>query len=351
MGRYYPRGLALMLLTGLLAVMVAGSHAQTPTPAGGGTFTGSNWVGQFYNTADLTGSVVATALFQAGLNKNWGTGSPTDGAGAAIPGVNADNWSARFSTTAQISAGLYQFALTVDDGARLYIDGNLIMDNFGNNGLIGQIATVSLAGGNYTLIVDYNDKTGNAVLQLSWFLSTTGGTEVPTATPAPIATGQVNGVRGLAVRTGPYKGASLINVARPGKDYPLLARNTSEGIYTWYLMQISDTQVGWSSGRYLTITGDPNLLPFAGSLFDQIDNAPDVGVIGITRSVMNLRVRPSERTTRILQVPWGDTVTIIGRTIQDGKDFWYHVLYQGRIGWILAAYVTTRGDMSRVPIR
>jgi hypothetical protein len=328
--------------------------APTPTPVGGGTFSGTNWVGQFYNTADLSGPVVATALFPTGLNRNWGTGAPTDGAGVAIAGVNPDNWSARFSTTAQISAGVYKFSLTVDDGARVFIDGTPVLDNFGNTGLIGQVATVTLAGGNYTIIVDYNDKSGAALLQLSWFLDP--GTALPSATPAPLAVAQVVGVRGLAMRTGPYKGASLINVARPGKDYPLLARNFSEGIYTWYYIQVGDpatnnVQFGWISGRYLQITGDPTVLPVQGSLFDQIDNAADTGVIGVTRSVMNMRLRPSERTQRILQIPWGGQVTILGRTLQDGRDFWYHVLYEGRVGWILAAYVGTRGDITRVPIR
>jgi uncharacterized protein YgiM (DUF1202 family) len=227
------------------------------------------------------------------------------------------------------------------------------MDTFSNTGLIGQAATVTLAGGTYTLIIDYNDKSGSARLQFSWQTATSTGTTpgAPTATPVPAATGAVVGVNGLALRTGPYKGASLINVARPGKNYDLLARNTSEGIYTWYLIKVSDTQQGWVSGRYLEITGDPNGLPFQGTLFDTIDAVPDVGATGSTRSVMNLRVRPSERTQRLTQIPWGETVPIIGRTVQGGKDFWYQVVYQGRVGWIFAAYVTARGNMEAVPIR
>jgi hypothetical protein len=359
--RYRLLSLAALLSALFLWLMIGLSSAQTATPtvvataaSSGVAQTGTNWIGQFYNTADLTGNVVATALFPLGLNKNWGTGAPTDGNNAAIAGVNPENWSARFTTAVSITAGLYDFILSADDGARVYIDGTLILDNFSNTGLITQIATVSLAGGTYTLIVDYNDKAGNALLQLSWV--TSAGTPAPTGTTAPIATGQVASVRGLALRTGPYKGASLVNVLRPGKDYTLLARNTSEGLYTWYYVQVGDPtvgnlQFGWASGRYLTITGTPDVLPFAGSLFDQIDGAPDVGVTGVTRSVMNFRVRPSERTRRIGQIPWGDTVTIIGRTIQDGRNFWYQVRYNGQVGWILAAYVGTRGSMDLVPIR
>lgn len=351
MRRWYSISIILALVWSAFALLLGIVSAQTATPTSlaGQTFTGTNWVAQFYNSADLSGAVVATANFPSGINKDWGTGAPSDGNNVPISGVNADNWSARFVTTAQIGAGLYSFLITVDDGARVYIDGNLIMDTFSSTTLIGQAATVSLAGGNYTIIIDYNDKSGNARLQFSW--STTTGTPAVTNTPAPLAEGEITGVRGSAVRTGPYIGASLINVARPGKKYELLARNTSEGIYTWYLAKINDNQSGWISGRYMTVTGTPDGLPFIGSVFDQIDNSPDVGVRGTTRSVMNFRVRPSVRTQRITQIPWGDTVPIIGRTIQDGKDFWYQVIYQGRVGWILAAYVGTRGDMSKVPVR
>jgi hypothetical protein len=351
MRRWYASVLLFALIWASLALLLGMVSAQTATPTSisGQTFTGTNWVGQFYNTADLSGSVVATANFANGLNKDWGTGAPNDGNNVTVSGVNADNWSARFATTAQISAGLYVFTLTVDDGARLYLDGNLILDNFSSTTLISQAATVSLAGGTYTIIIDYTDRSGNARLQFSWAATT--GTPSVTNTPAPLAEGEISGVRGSAVRTGPYIGASLINVARPGKKYELLARNTSEGIYTWYLAKISDNQIGWISGRYMTVTGTPDALTFAGSIFDQIDNAPDVGARGTTRSVMNFRVRPSARTQRITQIPWGDTVPIIGRTVQDGRDYWYQVIYQGRVGWILAAYVTARGDMSRVPVR
>jgi hypothetical protein len=360
----------MLLLSIILAVGIP-LTAQTPTGQTGQTFTGTTWVGQFYNTADLSGPVVAFAQFATGLNKNWGTGAPTDGNNAAIANVNADNWSARFAATETIAAGLYQFSLTADDGARLLIDGQSILDTFSGTSLSSQTATVQLSGGTYTLVVEYNDKSANAVLQLSWTLSSSG-TAGPTSTVAPIASAQVSGVKGLALRSGPYKGTSLVNVLRPGKDYTLLARNTSEGIYTWYLVQVNVTttttstdangtptttttttpgQTGWASSRYMTITGTPDVLPIVTTIFDQIDTAALTGVTGVTRSVMNMRIRPSERTTRLIQIPWGGTVAIIGRTIQDGKDFWYHVYYEGKVGWILAAYVKTRGNMDLVPIR
>jgi len=362
------------LLFGVFLLGGARLTAQTATTVGqvGQTFTGTTWVGQFYNTTDLSGSVVAIAQFATGLNKNWGATAPTDGNNAPIAGVSADNFSARFAAAETIGAGTYQFSLTADDGARLLIDGVPIIDTFASTSLTNQTASVQLSGGTYTLVVEYVERSGNAVLQLSWTLGAISGTVGPTGTTPPIASAQVVGVRGQALRSGPYLGASLVNVLHTAKDYTLLARNRSEGIYTWYLVQVNvettatttdangtpttstvltPGQTGWTSGRYLTITGNPDALPIISTLYDQIDTAALTGVTGATRSVMNLRIRPSARTARLGQIPWGDTVAIIGRTVQDGKNFWYHVYYEGKVGWILAAYVGTRGDMDLVPIR
>lgn len=320
---------------------------------------GANWVAQFYNSRDLnaTGSpVVATANFPTGINATWGEGQPRDGANNVLTAVQADFFSARFTGTQAIPAGVYDFTVTSDDGVRLFIDGNLIINNFVNGGLRNNIARVNLTGGTYTLVLDYFDDGGNAQVSLSWAVA--GNTTLtpvgPTATPAPIASGGVSGVRGSAIRTGPYLGASFIAVARPETALSFVARNRSEGIFTWYLVNFGEgnSRQGWVSGRYLNLTGTPEALPEQGSIFDNIDGAPDVGVRGQTRAAMNLRVRPSQRTAVLGQVPWGDTVIIIGRTVQGGKDFWYHVRWQDKLGWISAAYVTvSAGDVRNVPVR
>lgn len=310
---------------------------------------GTNWIGQFYKTPDLTGDV-QIASFPTGLNVNWGTGAPLDGFGNPIPDIPADNFSARFVTTVQFETGLYEFVATVDDGVRIYIDGLLVVDRFNATGLNTSSTLLNIPGGAATLIVEYVDRTGPAVIQVNWF--TSSGTPLPTATAQPIAVGVVQQVRGLAVRTGPYLGASLVAVAKPDNTYPLLARNESEGLFTWYLIQYDEDTQGWASGRYLGVSGDETLLPLTGSIFDQIDNAPFKGVIGTTRSVMNFRVRPSVRTALISQIPWGAQVEIIGRTRQGYKDFWYQVRYNNKIGWIFAPYVgITSGLIDAVPVR
>jgi uncharacterized protein YgiM (DUF1202 family) len=66
---------------------------------------------------------------------------------------------------------------------------------------------------------------------------------------------------------------------------------------------------------------------------------------------MNLRRRPSERTQLLDKVPWGAEVPVIGRTVQGGKSFWLQVRYNGKVGWIFAPFVGTRGILDAVPVR
>jgi hypothetical protein len=84
---------------------------------------------------------------------------------------------------------------------------------------------------------------------------------------------------------------------------------------------------------------------------DTIDGAPDIGVWGRTRAVMNFRRRPSIRATRIGKIPWGGEMVIIGRTRQGGLDFWYHVRYGDKIGWIKTGWTTVYGPVHALPIR
>jgi hypothetical protein len=176
-------------------------------------------------------------------------------------------------------------------------------------------------------------------------------TPVPTATPIPRVASVSNTVEGLAVRTGPYLGATLNGVAIPGVEYNILAKNTDEGgEYPWYLIQVNESVSGWVSGRFLNLPpGLDGLLGYQGSIFDTLDGAPDIGVFGTTMSITDMRRRPSGRAQIVCTIPANARVSIVGRTRQNGGDFWYQVRYEGQIGWI-AAFVQ-RGDTSSVPIR
>lgn len=349
----------------LLAVLVLGALVvQTPTQA---QVTGTGWVGSFYNNTSLSGSPVASNIsYPNGLYFNWGANPPTDSSGVAITGILPDNFSAVFTSTQQFNAvGTYSFTVFANDGVRVYIDNQIYLNQFNqfNNPNANAYQTFTFqytksVAGAVNIRVEFVEFANDANLVVQWSQpGGSGGNQTPTgptATPAPIATASVITVKGLALRTGPYLGASMVGVIRPNKVYPILEKNFDEGLFPWYKLQDGD-RIGWASGRYLSTTGNLDAIPSVNTIFDRIDNPTDLppalNIIGYTRSVMNLRRRPSERTQLLNQIPWGDGVQIIGRTVQGGKNFWLQVRWNNQVGWIYAPYVTIEGLIEAVPIR
>ncbi|MBK8134839.1 MAG: SH3 domain-containing protein [Anaerolineae bacterium] len=342
--------LTVAVLGSLLTISVS---AQT---------TGTNWTGTFYNNTDLSGSPAASnEPYPSGVFANWGSGSPLRADNSTpVPGVNPDNFSARFTSSQVFStAGTYTFTVYVDDGVRVFVNSAIVLDQFNQN-TTGNYRTFTFqqtvsAGQTLSITLEFVEFTGNAVMSFQWGLSTGGTPTGPTATAVPPALGNVFTVRGLALRTGPYLGASMIGVVRPDFNFPILEKNFDEGLFPWYKIQDNNQRIGWVSGRYLNVTGNIDLVPERSTHFDQIDNPSDLpvllDVVGYTRSVMNFRRRPSQRTTLLGQIPWGDPVEVIGRTVQGGQNFWLQVRYKGVVGWIYAPFVKLEGVVDAVPIR
>ncbi len=313
---------------------------------------GINWTGQFYNSTDFSGSVIETEVYVNGLNFDW-EANPEDEDGTPLLDVQPDDFSVRFTSTQTFAAGIYDFDVTANDGVRLFIDGVTVVDSFTTNELTTYEVQVELTAGEHTLQVDFFNDEDDAILQVQWFLSTTAtsvtATPAPTATPIVVNASVVN-VGGLSLRTGPYLGASLIGVLRPGNVYNLQAKNFSEGLFTWYYLTTESGFTGWASGRYLELTNEDTILGELGTAFDTANSLPDTGVIAVPRAVMNIRVRPSIRTDRLGQMPWGGEAQLLARTVQGGNDFWYLVRYEGIVGWIYAPFVGVRGNINNVPV-
>jgi len=313
---------------------------------------GVNWAGQFYNCKDLGAScgnsVVATATYTNGLNFIW-SGKPQDQNGAELSAVNKDGFSVRFTSSQTFQDANYEFRVSSDDGARVYVDGVVIIDAFVDRTLTTNSAIRTMTAGSHSLVVEFFDNTDNAELQFQYFIAT-NVTPVASSTPIPVITAQVERVNGLAFRTGPYLGASLINVLRPGKTYNVLAKSNAEGLFTWYQISTADGQIGWSSGRYLSLSAEDTSVPEISTIFETIGSPGGRGAIAVPRSIMNIRIRPSTRTAKIGSMPWGGEAELLARTVQAGKDFWYLVRYNGVVGWIYAPFVGVRGDINNVPV-
>ncbi len=123
--------------------------------------TGNGLYGQFYANNSLSGPPVASRVDPT-LNFTWG-GSPQ-------PGVPATGWSARWTgTLTPPTTGTYTFALTSDDGSRLFVNGQQVINNWFNQPPTTRTGTVNLTAGQQVSIeVDYFQDGGGSALSLAW---------------------------------------------------------------------------------------------------------------------------------------------------------------------------------------
>lgn len=120
------------------------------------TITIASWYGQYFNNTTLSGNPVLTRTDPV-LNFDWGTGSPA-------PVVTADNFSAKWDTTATVgTAGNYVITATMDDGMRVWVDGNLVIDAWYTQTPTTHSATVYLGAGQHSVHVEYFEATGGAL--------------------------------------------------------------------------------------------------------------------------------------------------------------------------------------------
>ncbi|NWF67617.1 MAG: SH3 domain-containing protein [Chloroflexi bacterium] len=120
---------------------------------------GSNWSAVYYPTPNFSGTPTVTRVENA-INFNYGAGSPD-------PQIPADNFSARFTGTQTFSQGTFTFTLVRDGGARVFLDGQLIL-NHTEGGLATFQTTIAVTGGARNIVVEYIAATGNAQIVFSW---------------------------------------------------------------------------------------------------------------------------------------------------------------------------------------
>ena len=72
-------------------------------------------------------------------------------------------WDARFAVP---KTGTYRFHLGADDGARLFVDGKMIIDNDGIHGVVWKNKRIQLGQGTHDLKVDYFEQAGGEELYL-----------------------------------------------------------------------------------------------------------------------------------------------------------------------------------------
>ena len=136
-------------------------YKLTYTPPAAGAGLGLR--GDYFNAEDVS-SALALSRVDGGVNFDWGSGSPA-------PAVHADSFSARWTGQVRAQAGgAYTFSTVSDDGVRLWVNGQKVVDNWTLHGpTTNTSAAVTLAAGQkYDIKLEYYEHTGGAVARLLW---------------------------------------------------------------------------------------------------------------------------------------------------------------------------------------
>ncbi|MDX1415640.1 MAG: PA14 domain-containing protein [Candidatus Promineifilaceae bacterium] len=189
--RFVVRGLLGLVMVAIFMVVLAGpAHAAT------------RWNASYWNNMTLSGPPALQRVELSSPNFNWGQGSP-------LPGVIQDNqFSARWQTSAYFDPGRYRFTAKSDDGVRVWVGTDLIIDEW--HDASGQTYTadfdVTIAA-SMTIVIDYFENKGDASIATSW--ERIGG----------------------AAQTGPTKAEYFNNMTLQGQ--PALVRDENEVIHNW----------------------------------------------------------------------------------------------------------------------
>ena len=155
-------------------------------------------LGEYFNNSDLTASVFTRV--DPYVDANWGTGAPE-------PSMNAGSYSVRWVGKVKGKySELYTFTTVSDDGARLWVNGKLLIDSWVSHPATWDRGTIQLvAGQQYDIKLEYFQGGGGSQISLQWSSPsqllevipfdalTLGGTVtvVPAPNKAPVAANDV----------------------------------------------------------------------------------------------------------------------------------------------------------------
>ena len=211
---------------------VGGAVARLSRTKLSGQASGTVWRGEYFNNKNLSG---APALVRDDnhIDFNWGNDSPA-------PSLNADKFSVRWTRDLYLTPGRYRFTAFTDDGVRLWVNGQQIINDWVDRKPTASVGEITLPGGTVEVKMEYYEDVGGATANLTRTLvnATPPATAMP---PPPMNTGTVPGLR-LNMRLGPAVSYDLIRVLAQGEMVTLLGRNAAA---TWAKVAASNNVQGW----------------------------------------------------------------------------------------------------------
>jgi len=249
-----------------------------------GAGTGTGLQGDYYDNMDFTAFVLSRV--DATVNFDWGSGSPD-------PSIGADTFSVRWTGFVEpLYSETYTFYTTSDDGVRLWVDSQTVIDNWTDHAPTEDSGTITLSAGvQYDIQMDFYENGGGAVAQLEWS-SASQAREVipqsqlyePTAPPPP----------GQATNPSPSNGATGVSTTAD-LSWTAGSGATSHDVY---FGTDSTPDSGEFQGNQAGTTFDPGTLAYSTTYYWRIDSVNAGGTTtGVVWSFTTESVAPPAQAT------------------------------------------------------
>jgi hypothetical protein len=119
-----------------------------------------SWQGSYYANRNMTGDP-KFLRDDALIYFDWGSGSPSADLGT-------DDFSVRWHRLVRFNAGHYLFKVNADDGVRVWLDWQAIIDEWHDaEGRTYQV-DLDVTAGDHEMVVEYYERSGDARVQLEW---------------------------------------------------------------------------------------------------------------------------------------------------------------------------------------
>lgn len=200
--------------------IVVGTTLALPASGGDGLW------GAYFPRMDLTGTAVNR--LDPSVNFNWGGGSP-------ISGIGSSEFSARW--TGQIEptkSETYTFYTTSDDGVRLWVNGQQIINNWTDHASVEDRGSMTLqAGVKYSIRLEYYQKGGGDLVSLSWSSPTTPKQIIPqTQLYSAGASEELPGAPGSVLLSSITSSSMVLSWvdSTPGRTSSFVIERSSDGV-------------------------------------------------------------------------------------------------------------------------
>lgn len=134
--------------------------AQTSFALQGPTSSVDAWRGEYFDNRDLAG-VPVLVRNDAKVEFFWGEGSPA----ANVP---TDRFSVRWTRSLPLEVGDYRFYANTDDGVRLWVDNQPVIDQWNDGGRLRFGDVAGLTGGDHTIKIEFSEANGAAYAAVWW---------------------------------------------------------------------------------------------------------------------------------------------------------------------------------------